>query len=95
MVKSPFVHWLFTATFIFSVWLNTVHWYEHDDDHSKEECEICFVLSKVSDQFLIGYGFINFISFAQILEDFTAKSYLLSSFLYIFPRAPPYIDVIV
>ena len=90
MVNS-FVHWLVALIFLFSVWVNVTHGYEQDEhDHHPEECEICFVLFKVSDDFLVYHK--SEVHLLSVRYTFTlANNYELpTSYYFIHPRAPPH-----
>lgn len=92
MLKSALTFWLVATTFLFSVWLNVVHGYEYDEHEHSEECEICILLSSLTDH-LVGDSNTSVDRFlAEEHYLFVVKNCLSSAINFANPRAPPRIQ---
>lgn len=90
MIKSALTIWLVATMLLFSVWLNVVHGYEHDEhEQHSEECEVCILLSSLTDH-LVGDSNAGVDRF--LVEEhysFIVKNCLSSVIHFANPRAPP------
>lgn len=90
MFKTVVTPWLIATTFLFSVWLNVVHGYEHDEHEPlAEECEICVLLCSLTDHLVINSdaNVDRFLAEDECL--FIVNNSLSAAIHFSNPRAPP------
>jgi|GEM_PF-5299361 len=96
MPKSHLTHWLLAAFFLFSVSLNVVHGYEHDENQEEsEECEICIILCKVSDPIISGADTFASPLAAEVNYFFSIKNNPTTVARLTNSRAPPHISKLI
>ena len=84
-------HLLVACLFMFAVFMQTAHSYEHDDlSEQHTECELClFISTSNSDCYDVNYDF-DIEQAALIIFHTLVETPLSSSFSASNPRAPPF-----